>query len=177
MESTFEIIKKEIIVMMPKEYFCHLQFVHRMAVEFQRLKGGDLEIIELAAIAHDCGRVDEGDNSMHAEIGAEKIASRLAALNYDRDKLRRVARCVLMHNKESGFESIEEEIIMNADHISKVLYHEAFMLMVKKESFQDRAKWAIKYLDKGYNKATFQDIKAEYANIYQSKRKIYESVL
>ena len=177
MSSIFEIIRDELIASTPKEYNCHLQFVHFLAKEFQKLKGGDVEVIEIAAIAHDYGRVPDGDNTFHAEIGAERIAVRLTEVHYDTEKTKHIARCVRMHNKDVGFKSIEEEIVMNADRLSKIAYFEAFMLMVKKESFQDRTKWAIKHLDQSYNKATFLDIRAQYEHMYLNKRNLYGMVL
>ena len=59
-----------------------------------------------------------------------------------------ICNCTQKHNGHYGFETIEEEIVANADSASKILFHEAFMLMCKKESFQEKAAWGIKYLEK-----------------------------
>lgn len=56
-----------------KEYFCHLQFVEDRASFLQLEKGGDIEVIKIASIAHDIGRVEDADNSDHAREGADKI--------------------------------------------------------------------------------------------------------
>lgn len=173
----FEIVKNEIISYMPKEYYCHLQFVHKVSLQLQKQKGGDRQVIEISSIAHDYGRVEGADNKMHPEKGAEKIEKFLRAKNYDDQKTKHVARCTLMHNKREGFETIEEEIVANADQLSKLLYHEAFMLLVKKDTYRERAEWGLKYLDKGYNNTTFKELKDEYYDLYMSKRSIFESVL
>jgi len=173
----FTVVKKEIIAYMPKEYYCHLQFAHLVACDLQKQKGGDLEIIEIAAIAHDYGRVPEGDNANHAEIGSEKIKAFLLAQNYAIGKVEQVATCTLMHNKKIGFSSLEEEIVANADQLSKLLYHEAFMLLVKKETYQDRALWALKYLDKGFQSISFTEIREQYRPLYESKKAVFEKIL
>lgn len=173
----FDLVKEEIIQYMPKEYYCHLQFVHKVACELQEEKGGDREVIEISAIGHDYGRVADGDNSNHAEVGSEKLRTFLLEQGYPSDKADHVARCTLMHNKESGFESIEEEIIANADQLSKVIYHEAFMLMVKKDTYHERANWGLTYLDKGFHKATLADTKERYRPHYEEKKRIFEQVL
>lgn len=175
--NMFDVVREEIISYMPKEYYCHLQFVHTVAVDLQKQKGGDLEIVEIAAIAHDYGREHGADNSMHPEKGAEKIEAFLLEHGYDAEKAAHVARCTEMHNKKEGFQSIEEEIVANADQLSKLLYHEAFMLLVKKETYVERAEWALKYLDKGYNNTTFPELKTTHEALYKSKRAIFEAVL
>lgn len=175
--NMYEIVKQEIIGYMPKEYFCHLQFVHIVACELQKEKGGDLEVIEIAAIAHDYGRVEGGDNATHAELGSQKIKTFLLNQNYSTAKAEHVARCTLMHNKTSGFNSIEEEVVANADQLSKLLYHEAFMLLVKKDTYHERALWGLKYLEKGFNNATFEDIKDRYRSLYEAKKRTFEQVI
>jgi HD superfamily phosphodiesterase len=175
--DTIEKIREYIIGYMPKEYYCHIQFVHKVACELQEEKGGNREVVEIASIAHDCGRVDGADNSQHPEIGAEKIKPVLAELGMNESMILHISRCILMHNKTEGFESIEEEIVANADQISKIIYHEAFMLLVKKETFDERARWAVKYLDKGFQNATFEDLKKRYHDMYMKKRAVFTRVL
>ncbi len=175
--EVFDLVKEEIIRYMPIEYYCHLQFVLKVARELHAVKGGDLHIIETGAICHDYGRGHDGDNSMHAEVGSEKIKVFLQKHGCSIDVANHIARCTLMHNKTTGFETIEEEIVANADQLSKVIYHDAFMLLVKKETFQERARWGLKYLEKGFNNSTFTDIREAYRPLYEQKKQIFESVL
>lgn len=177
METIIQKVTQTVIDYMPKEYFCHIQFVTKVALEMQKIKGGDIEIITVASIAHDYGRLPEGDNTLHPEIGAEKTTALLHSLGYPPEQTQRVARCIMMHNKKEGFQSIEEEIVMNADQLSKVIYHEAFMLLVKKETFEERALWALKYLNKGYENTTFLDFKDTYTPLYQQKKSLFELIL
>ena len=175
--NNFEKIRQYVINYMTKEYHCHVQFVYEVACNLVDEKGGRREVVEIAAITHDIGRIEEGDNSQHPEIGSEKIKPIMIDLGYDEATIAHVSRCILMHNKTSGFQSIEEEIVANADQISKIIYHEAFMLLVKKETFDERARWAIKYLDKGFSKATFEDLKKRYHDMYIKKCSVFARVL
>lgn len=161
-----------------KEYACHLVFVHKVAVELQQRYGGDLEVIEIAAMAHDIGRVEDGDNSMHPEIGATKIIPWLQEFAYENEEAKSlIARCILMHNKVDGFQGIEEEIISNADGLSKLLYHDMFMLMCRKDNYLDKAKWGLKYIEKGYSKLTLPGLREEYKGLYEGLKGRYEGVL
>lgn len=83
----------------------------------------------------------------------------------------------LMHNKIDGFQSLEEEIISNADGLSKLLYHDMFMLMCKKDNYLDKTKWGLKYIEKGYSKLTLPGLKEEYKGLYESLKRRYENVL
>jgi AMMECR1 domain-containing protein len=51
------------------------------------------------------------------------------------------------------------------------------MLLVKKETFDERARWAVKYLDKGFQNATFEDLKKRYHDMYMKKRAVFTRVL
>ena len=178
MNNVFETLRERVRTQFPKEYVCHIYFVHAAAVVLQKQYGGDLEIIELASMAHDIGRTADGDNSLHPEIGAEKIISWLSELRYDsQEKIPLIARCILMHNKIKGFQSLEERIVCSADNLSKLLYLDMFMLMCKKDSYLEKAKWGLKYIEKGYARLVLPGLKEEYKSLYESLKTRYERVL
>ena len=175
--TIFEKIKIRVKEQFPKEYACHLLFVLEVALDLNKRKGGDREIIEIASIAHDIGRVQGGDNHFHAEASSEKIIIWLKELGYNDKKISMITRCVMMHNKTERFHSIEEEIVSNADSLSKFMYHDMFMLMCEKDNYLDRARWGLKYIEKGYIKLTFPDLKEEYRPLYEKLKKRYESIV
>lgn len=175
--NIIEKIKSQVKEQFPKEYACHLLFVLDIALDLQRKKGGDKDVIEIASIAHDIGRSQNDDNSQHAELGSQKIIAWLKEFKYDEERILKISRCALMHNKTGGFASIEEEIVCNADHLSKLLHLDMFMLMCKKDNYIDKAKWALKYIEKGYNNLTFQDLKQEYLSLYLDLKNRYEKVV
>ncbi|MDO8489833.1 MAG: HD domain-containing protein [bacterium] len=177
MITFFEKLKELVREQFPKEYACHVLFVYEIAMDLQKKYGGDLEVIELASIAHDIGRVEDSDNSLHPEIGSKKIIIWLREFEYNEDKIPHIARCILMHNKTEGFQSIEEKIVCSADNLSKLLYLDIFMLMCKKDTYLEKAKWGLKYIEKGYAKLVLPELREEYKPLYESLKKRYESIL
>ncbi|MFZ2555461.1 MAG: HD domain-containing protein [Minisyncoccia bacterium] len=160
-----------------KEFDCHLQFVRDIALELQKEYGGETEVIHIAAIAHDFGRIESGDNTDHPERGAQKIIPHLEKLGVSADRVEKIARCIRMHESLSGFTSIEEEIVANADRLSKITAHGAFMLMVKKETYLDRAKWGLKYIEKNYDMLTLPGLRQKYQEPFKSIQDVYSSVI
>ena len=177
MENIFEKLRNRVREQFPKEYACHVFFVHKVALDLQKKYGGDLEIIELAAITHDIGRVEDGDNSLHSEIGSEKIIPWLKEFGYSEEKTPLIARCVLMHNKTAGFQSLEEKVVCSADNLSKLLYLDMFLLMCKKDTYLGKAEWGLKYIEKGYAKLALPGLKEEHKALYESLKERYQHVL
>lgn len=73
--------------------------------------------------------------------------------------------------------TLEEKIIVTADAASKVIYHQAFMLMCKKETFSERATWGLEYLEKGMKNIQFASLRKEIQPIYKRYEEIYRQVL
>lgn len=169
--NLYEIVYKKF----PKEYQCHLKFVLEVAENLQRELGGDLEVISVAAIAHDFGRLEDGNNDNHPRIGSEIIKPILENLGFDAEKIQKIQECIA-YQKGEKFKNIEVEIVYNADVASKILQHEAFMLMVKKDTFESRAQWALKYLDR-IEKITIPTLKARCQKKYSELKIIYEKTL
>ena len=159
----------------PKEYQCHLQFVLAVAEDLQKERGGDLDVVKVGAIAHDFGREENGNNDNHPQRGAELIKPVLEELGFEADKILKIQDCIA-YKKGDAFKSIEAEIVYNADVASKILQHEAFMLMVKKDTFRERAEWAMKYLDR-IEKITILSLKEKCLSKYQELKQIYKYVL
>jgi len=174
-EEIFQKIQQIVYARFEKEYHCHLQYVLETAEQLQKIHGGDLGLIRIAAIAHDFGRVEDGNNDNHAQIGAEMIAPVLAKFDMHADRIAIIKACIA-HTSEKPFNSIEEEIIHNADQGSKILYLPAFMLMVKKETFRERAGWAMKYLER-IDRLTFEDFRARCLPDYQKYKQIYGTAM
>ena len=176
-EMLVDEVRKIIKERSPKEYACHLQFVHELAVTLQREYGGNDLVIQTAALIHDYARQEGKDNSRHPEEGAIEVVPVLERLGYTPNDIAMVSRCVLMHDKTKGFESLEEEIVANADQLSKLTHHAAFVLMSKKDTWREKTEWALKYLDKGYNNLTLGGLKERYRDAYLTQREIYLQAL
>jgi uncharacterized protein len=79
----------------------------------------DKEIIALAAWLHDIGSIVHGRENHHI-TGAEIAQQKLEALNYPKEKIKLIKRCILNHrgSMENNRTSVEEQIIAEADAIS-----------------------------------------------------------
>lgn len=171
----FEEIRKIVYQKFEKEYHCHLQYVLKVALELQKLHGGDLTVIKIAALAHDFGRTENGNNDNHPQLGAELIEPILKNLGLSAEKITKIQTCIAYDPAQKP-PTIEAEIVYNADQSSKILYLPAFMLMVKKETFRDRANWALKYLNR-LDRLTFPELKEQCLPEYRRQKQIYEDVL
>lgn len=106
--------------------FDHTLRVRANARQLAGEEGGDLFIIECAALLHDIGRnaefADQGQ-SCHAVVGAEKSPDILRTVGLDDETIiARITACVESHryrdrNHGSTRKSIEEKIIFDADKL------------------------------------------------------------
>ncbi|MEI8143803.1 MAG: HD domain-containing protein [Candidatus Berkelbacteria bacterium] len=100
-------------------YFCHFMPVVKYAKLLQKKYGGDAEVIEIAGWLHDVGSLVYGRENHH--ITSAKIAVELLEkLDYPKEKMELVEKCILNHRGSVGKkgESIEEQIVAEADAMS-----------------------------------------------------------
>ena len=81
--------------------------------------GGDKEVILISAWLHDIGSIIYGREGHHL-TGAKIAEKKLKELQYPAEKIELVKKCILNHrsSQQSGRESIEEQIIAEADVMS-----------------------------------------------------------
>jgi uncharacterized protein len=91
----------------------------KYAKKLAALKGGDAEVIEVAAWLHDIGSIVDGRRNHHI-TGAEIAQKKLTELGYPQAKIELVKKCIQNHrgSRNDKRESIEEIIIAEADAIS-----------------------------------------------------------
>ncbi len=158
-----------------KEYNCHIKFVVEIALKLANEFKCDRQTVEIAALLHDIGRDQEKGAETHPEAG-ERIASKLIEeISPGLPEKEIILSCIRNHG--SNGKSVEEKIIASADAASKVIYHLAFMLMCKKDTFEERAEWGLKYLEKGMKKISILSLRKQASSYYKEYRKIYKQVL
>lgn len=122
--SIIEIVRKHVLERYSERegnqgmitYNVHVKYVVEYAKELAKKLNADEEIVEIAALLHDIGRID-GSNENHHEVGAEYAEKFLKENNYDEKKISIVKNCILAHRGSVPIkrETAEAECIASAD--------------------------------------------------------------
>jgi len=101
----------------------HIERVYNMAAFLQKTEGGDLEIIELAALLHDVS--DHKFNGGSATLGGDIAFEKLINLNYSSIKAEKVREIINQvsfkgANVEHLTSSIEAKIVQDADRLDAI---------------------------------------------------------
>jgi len=99
----------------------HIKRVVYHAVNLANQYGADVEIVELGALLHDISMPSEyGDRSEHHVYSAEMAEKLLTELNYPKNKLELVKKCVFNHPNRIRHlrETIEEYCVSDADALA-----------------------------------------------------------
>lgn len=171
-EKIIDILLKE----KKKEYLCHIQYVVKIGLQLAAECGVRQDIIEAACLLHDIGRDKELEGEGHNQTGKRIAEEILKNTNFTEEEKQKIYLCILSHSSAEVPESIEEQIVRTADAGSKVEYHEAFMLLCKKATYEERLAWAIKYLYKGYKNISIQSYKEKIEQKYISINNIYQDI-
>jgi putative nucleotidyltransferase with HDIG domain len=160
-----------------KEYACHLQYVVEAGLRLAKEYKVDEDVIETACLLHDIGRDKELPGEVHSQTSHRLVADILADSPLSEAQRENVLACVLLHNSEETPETIEQQIVRSADAGSKVEYHEAFMLMCKKQTYEEHLAWGMKYLEKGYRKTCLESYRSRIQEKYEAINLIYQRTL
>jgi len=96
----------------------HIKYVFRHSHDLAIKRGADVEVCELAALFHDMAMVaNNGPRDEHEQYGAKMAVSMLIELDYPKDKIDVVEKCVLHHrgSKNDTRDTLEEQILADAD--------------------------------------------------------------
>lgn len=173
-------ITKILLIEKKKEYLCHIQYVVEIGLNLAKELGVDLNVIETACWLHDVGRDKELPGENHAEAGRRMAEEILRDTEFTEEQKQKIYACILSHNSDVVPFSTEEQIVRTADGGSKVEYHEAFMLLCKKETYEERLAWGIKYLEDGFSSISIdsyrQRIEPKYISIIDIYNKISQMI-
>jgi len=89
------------------------------ARKLARELGGDIEVVTIAGWMHDIGAIIKRRGEHHI-TGAKIAVKKLEELNYPKDRVELVGKCILNHrgSTQRKQESLEEKIIVDADAMS-----------------------------------------------------------
>lgn len=145
------LVKKEANV---EDWKYHILLVTKYAKKLaQKLKANE-ELVEVAALLHDLGRVKYGDDD-HELTGAKEAEKILPRLGYDQKFVAGVRHCIESHRSSAGPrpKTLEAKILANADGLCHFdilpLY---FYWRSKKNTFDESLDWVEKKYWKSWNK-------------------------
>jgi putative nucleotidyltransferase with HDIG domain len=168
------------------DYKYHILVVVRNALKLAKLKNANLEIVEIAALLHDIGRVSglkpSGDNEHHI-TGAKIAGEYLGSIKYPKEKAEKVISCILAHRGSKDDytpQTIEEIIIYNADATSHLysfldLFKE---FLLKEGDFESTVILMGKKIDRAWNKKlTLPEAKKLVEKEYRAARLLIDNAL
>lgn len=97
-------------------YNVHVKHMVEYSIQLAKKLNADEEIVEIAALLHDIGRLDGTDENHHI-VGAEYSEKFLSENGYDEDKIMKVKHCIIAHRGSLSLprETIEAECVASAD--------------------------------------------------------------
>lgn len=100
--------------------FAHYTRVANYAHQLWEKEGGDWEIIFAAIWLHDIGRKESIPD--HPKVGATLVREFLPTIDFPANKVRAVARAILIHDDHGAQQTIEEKIVYDADRLDCFSY-------------------------------------------------------
>ena len=151
----------------------HIKYVYNYVVLLSKDKDVDKEVLEISALLHDIAMTDRNlDRSKHNEYGCVIAEEILTKLNYPKDKIEFVKKCILNHSsKRKEFRTtLEEQILVDSDNLSHFdstdnLYSLAHNVMGLNE--EDSIKFVQDKLTRDYNELS-DDLKPLVEDKYKS---------
>lgn len=138
--------------------FRHVDRVRKWALKIGRLEGGvDLFLLEVAALLHDIGRVDETASYKHYAVGEKMARQFLPKLKYFNPKqINIICQAVKKHGQ--GDKSKLIKILQDADRMDgfgAILVGRVFSQLYNKPHYIDKSSFKIKkysqhYITKNY---------------------------
>jgi uncharacterized protein len=102
----------------------HLERVWRNAKAIQETEGGDLELIAASVLLHDCVQVPKNSSlrGMASRLAATEARTLLAALNWEADRIQKVAEAIESHSYSARItpKTLEGRILQDADRLDAI---------------------------------------------------------
>lgn len=103
----------------------HTMRVYKMCLHIAANEKCDIEVIKLAALLHDIGRIEQDESKgkiCHAKEGAKKARKIMSKYEIDEKTIEKVVHCIETHRYrgEKTPESIESKILYDADKLDAI---------------------------------------------------------
>jgi len=124
-EKITEISRKHFVNAKGSHRWDHTQRVLKLAEQIARQEGADVEVVKIAALLHDIGRVKEDQSNGtidHALVGAEMAEKILKELSLEEELIKKIVHCIKTHRFRGSHipETIEAKVLFDADKIDSI---------------------------------------------------------
>jgi len=179
-ETVREIVKSECKQRDWNDWEYHIKFVVKHSKFLAEKLNADKEVVELAALLHDIGRVKFGpkDHEITGSSEAEKI---LKQLNYPQNVIGEVKHCIETHRTGKNIErkTLAAEIIANADAMA---HYDAFPFMIKaglnknKGDLEKAIDWVYKKMERDWKDLTLPVVREMMNDKHEAIKLLLNSV-
>jgi len=156
----------------------HIVPVTNYAKKLAKIFKVDEEIVELAALLHDIGRLKFGDKD-HDITGAAEAEKILKEFGYSKKIIGEIKHCVEAHrgSKDIPPKTIAAKIIANADAMAHLDILPVFLYWRSKVStFEEALKWTDEKIERDWHKKlTLPEAKEMMKEKYQAIRLVLDS--
>jgi putative nucleotidyltransferase with HDIG domain len=138
----------------------HTQEVRKIAQKLAHLEKADKDIVDVAVLFHDLGKIKTGDLG-HAEVSAELARKFLEKENLERRFIEEVIYCIIAHelpwkNQSNLVNTIEAKVVFDADMIQQlsefgIIKHTLVYQEIIKKDFREGMIRSRDQLFKAYN--------------------------
>lgn len=103
----------------------HVERVVKLAIKIGKKEKADLDILEVAALLHDIGRIEEIKSKgkfCHAEEGAKLAKNILKKYNLDEEIVNNILHCIISHRYRNNHipNTIEAKVLYDADKLDSI---------------------------------------------------------
>jgi len=103
----------------------HTERVYNLCLHICKHEDLDIEVLKIAAILHDIGRVKQDESQgkvCHAEFGAQLAKSLLLKYSLSQEKIDHIIHCIITHRfrGENIPGSIEAKVLFDADKLDSI---------------------------------------------------------
>lgn len=154
-----------------------IKYAKKLAKEYKV----DEEMVELAALLHDIGRIEMKDDEEHHIIGIPRAEKILRKHNYSGEAVKQILHCVESHRTSKGLKpkTMLAKIIANADAMAHFDALPVFFYWraTQGKSFEEITRWVDEKIEKDWNrKITLPKAKKMVEKKYKAIRLLLNSL-
>lgn len=160
----------------------HMLPVVKYAKELAKAYKVDKELVELAALLHDIGRVNIKHDEDHHIVGLPEAEKILKKFDYSKEIIKEVKHCVASHRTSKGSKpkTMVAKIVANADAMAHLDILPVFFWWRKSRknyTFEETVKWVKNKIEKDWKKKiTLPEAKKISRNKYEAIKLLLNSL-